>query len=467
MKGGMGRAGCGMGRAASRASWVFVLLGLPGLGGCATARPADAPSVRSTAAPASCPSAVRGLGRIAFTASGRLELVDLATCRVRVVRGAGATDPRFSPDGRWLAYAEPVAGAPTRLRLQGQIYGMRGVVVVPSSGGRARSPLGPGIVAWSWGPTGERVYGITGNGSLVSASPVGGRRIVAAHLGTLSAGTGFGLSPDGAHAVIDRSSCGPPAVGELDVIDLHSGTVTVALRSPGRFLTFAGWSPNGRWLLFWTADQCSASLAADGLPLQAVPVTGGRPAKVVGHMLTYDDFLSWCGTRLIAAAGPSRETNLGSALVQTGPPAWREHTIRPARKLSWVSPTCAPSGHVLAAAAGPNNAPVMFGLEHRSIWLLRPDGTPVRRLASPSARDLSYEAPRFSRNGRWILFVGTRVVPGVPGGFGGSSDDAIELVPTSGAESPVPIIDFTSNDFSYYDHFDWPQEIGWSQPGPG
>jgi hypothetical protein len=60
---------------------------------------------------------------------------------------------------------------------------------------------------------------------------------------------------------------------------------------------FAGWCPDGRWLLFWSVTQCSNSIAADGLPLGAVPVAGGTPIRVVGHMQRHPDFLSWCGTR--------------------------------------------------------------------------------------------------------------------------------------------------------------------------
>jgi hypothetical protein len=125
-----------------------------------------------------------------------------------------------------------------------------------------------------------------------------------------------------------------------------------------------------------------------------------------------------------------------------------------------VSPSCAPSGRLLAAAAGPNNAPVRFGLEHRSIWLLRTDGTRVRRLASPPARDLTDEAPRFSRDERWMLFVRARVVPV---GRSAISRDTIEVIRASGAGSAVPIVDFTSHDVSYYDHFNWPDEIDWYQ----
>ena len=143
--------------------------------------------------------------------------------------------------------------------------------------------------------------------------------------------------------------------------------------------------------------------------------------------------------------------------MQTGPPSWRQRTIDPARTLSWVSPSCAPSGRVLAAAAGPSNAgDAGFGGEHRSIWLLRPDGHPIRRLTDPPAPGLSDEAPRFSRDGHWILFV--RIRNHLPNPVTGPSfsEDTIKLTRASGTGRAIPIADFTSDDVSYYDHFDWP-----------
>jgi hypothetical protein len=116
---------------------------------------------------------------------------------------------------------------------------------------------------------------------------------------------------------------------------------------------------------------------------------------------------------------------------------------------------------MLAAAAGPNTENAEFGVEHRSIWLLRPDGTVVRQLTSPPTLDLSDEAPRFSRDGRWILFVRSQVIPA---GQSAISRDTLELASATGTATAVPIIGFTSDDFSYYDHFDWPGEIDWYQP---
>lgn len=384
---------------------------------------------------------------IAVAVSGRLELVDLASCQVRVLAHTNALEVRFSPNGRWVAYS-PVVNSR-----------VSGPVVVSVHGGRSRWPLGNGILAWQWAPKRELVYGITGGGALVAASPTGGRRVVAAHLGDLGLGAGLGVSPNGQVAVVSRPVCGASTAGELEVIDLRTGARKVVVIQNGGSVEFAGFSPGGRWLLFWPDYACSASLAADGSALDAVPAAGGKPVQAVSHVLHFADFLSWCGRALVAAAGPDRETQTGSALIETVPPAWRQDTIQPARKLSWVSPSCAPSG-LLAAAAGPNNAPVTFGLEHRSIWLLRPDGAIVRRLTSPPERTLSDEAQRFSRDGRWVLFVRSRVVPV---GQAAISHNTLELEPAAGGNA-VAIIAFTSDDFSYYDHFGWPEEIDWHQP---
>jgi hypothetical protein len=147
--------------------------------------------------------------------------------------------------------------------------------------------------------------------------------------------------------------------------------------------------------------------------------------------------------------------------VATGPPDWHQRTIAPGTPLSWVSPTCAPSGSLLAAAAGRSSTNAEFGFQHRSVYLLSPGGHVLRRLTTPPGANRSDEAPQFSRDGRWVLFVRTLIVAVGTTNF---SRDTLELVPAarSGPAVTIPIMSFTSNDFSFYDHFSWPSEIAWS-----
>ncbi len=302
--------------------------------------------VAAVGAPASaCPRAVRGLGMVAVVARERVEVMDLATCRTRVLARVSVNSPvgianspvvHFLGAGRWLVYATTLANG-----------SLLGPFVVPVTGRQAREPLGSGLVAFTWARDGSRLYGITGDGTLVSAAPTGGRRVVTAALET-SAGTfrSLATSPDGRDAAVDISRCGKaPASTELLTVDLRTGGVRTALHQTGEYSTLAGWSPDGRWLLYWPQSICSASLAADGLPLYAVAAGGGgHPERAVAQTLLYPDFLAWCAGRLIAASTPDRETELDGKLVQSGPPAWRQRTIDNARPLSWVSPSCSASG---------------------------------------------------------------------------------------------------------------------------
>ncbi len=68
--------------------------------------------VTAVGSPASaCHGAARGLGMVAVMARGRVEVMDLATCRTRVLARMGVTSPvgranapvvHFLGDGRWL-----------------------------------------------------------------------------------------------------------------------------------------------------------------------------------------------------------------------------------------------------------------------------------------------------------------------------------------------------------------------------
>ena len=69
----------------------------------------------------------------------------------------------------------------------------------------------------------------------MSASPTGGRRVVAAGLGTAAAFRSLAMSPDGRYAAVDTSSCGAASSAELLTVDLRTGAVRTALRQTGEY----------------------------------------------------------------------------------------------------------------------------------------------------------------------------------------------------------------------------------------
>jgi hypothetical protein len=190
-------------------------------------------------------------------------------------------------------------------------------------------------------------------------------------------------------------------------------------------------------------------IAADGVALHAIPASGGRVVTLAKWMLLYHDFLTWCGTRLVASVGPIRDSTLGKYLVTAKPPRWRAARLVRTRSRSWVSPACSPSGATIAAAAGRNFGEPRFGLEHRSLWLLPASGGSVRRLTVPPA-GATDESPRWSRDGRSLLFVRTRHF------FG-----HLYLVRRNGAlTGPIARVGWNP---PYYGTYGWGDQLDWYQ----
>jgi hypothetical protein len=167
-------------------------------------------------------------------------------------------------------------------------------------------------------------------------------------------------------------------------------------------------------------------------------------------MLRYSDFMAWCGTRLVVAAGFDRYATRGKRLVAAAPPAWRPRPLVGGRRTSWISPACSSDGVTVAAAAGRNFEEPRFGQEHRSIWRLGSGGANPRRLTRPPV-SVTDEQPRWARDGRSILFVRTH-----------DSFGRLYLVRLNGSlVGPITDLGTTGN---YYGHYGWADQTDWYQP---
>lgn len=375
------------------------------------------------------------LGRVAYLRGSELHVLDLGSCRDRLLARNAKPPVRFSPSGRWVAFGE--------------------AKVVPAAGGSVRRPLPPAR-AWAWSPREDRLAAITRRGGVL----LGGPRLAPKRTRPDGWGAGsLAFAPDGTLA-ISRSHF--PSAGASNY---HQEIWTVrgprltprlvfALRRGLGPPELATLSPDGRWVLFWLRAQNSNSLANDGLPLQAAPTTRAA-AQRLALTLLYRDFFTWCGDQLVFASGGDRYTTRGKRLVATRLPeagrGWRLRDLSHDATLSWVSPACSPDGRLIAASAGRNYIEPRFGRESRSIWLLAADGSTRRRLTTAPNVATSDEAPWFTRDGTVVLFWRTRA-DGRDSLYGVRTDSGRRYGPLAHA-GPAG---------NYYGHYSWPDISDWS-----
>jgi dipeptidyl aminopeptidase/acylaminoacyl peptidase len=380
----------------------------------------------------SCPStrlagADARLGTVAWVNGGVLLLLDLDTCEERTLVEVGAAPPvRFSFDGRWVAFGD---GS-----------------IVPADGGEVQGPVGQ-VTVWRWSPTDDVLAGVTAGGGVVVGGPEEDRRIL---LEDGSDVGGVAFSPDGGSLAVDM---GGDRVAVVDAID---GVRTTIYRvSPGTKAPplIAGWSPDGRWVLFFSRFPGQA-----GVPLNTVPADGGDWVNVFDPVLPYDDFLSWCGRRLALSGGGERSPSEGNQILLSGPPDWRYDNLSGDFSRSWIWPACSPDGNWIVATATPNGAESPPGRGIRALWLLSTNGAERARLTG--AGNAAYEAARWSGDGGFVLVVRRGLDPDSPGAL-----LLFQVDPASGkarrAAGPVARLGTAPGEQG---HTDWSNTSDWFRP---
>lgn len=388
-------------------------------------------------------ASVHARGEFAFVRNGGVSIVRLPSCRTHVLTAlSDARGPlRFSADGAYLAYGD------------GEVIAARGTPA-------PQRPLGR-LVSWAWAPSGASLAGVATNGAVLLGGPDAKPRTVlppSAHAATVA------FTPNGRTLIVTLAAAHGVFAGRPQTIlavSLPTRRRTVLARVHHSALFeggIAGVTPNGRYVLYWPNLAGSASIAADGLPLDAVPVTGGPSRTLVHTMLAYPDYLAACGVRLLVTAGGLRETDFAKTLVSLAPPAFQPQSLHLSRALSATNASCSRAG-AIAVAAGRSSHQPRFGLQHRSIWLLPRHGAPYS-LTTPAGASVSDELPRIAANGRYVLFVRMAV------GRNGAGSGQLELatVPRHRSRPAVtPIADIGGAGIGYYDHYGWALSTAWHE----
>jgi dipeptidyl aminopeptidase/acylaminoacyl peptidase len=385
-------------------------------------------------------SAFAGHGVLAFVSRGRLFVLDGTTQRLTAVTAAAAqaSAPRFSPNGRWLAYT----------------LGMGRLGLARADGSNAR--VFSSNAGASWLPNGELllrtgIFRVAANGSLlrVGSAPA---RLVA-------------WSPDGDRfAFVTRATVHGPngafqGVERLQVANSLTGKRTTWRGVPFAFTRKLGFKgnvtanvrvlPHREGILFWVDPDQSNSYAADGLSVYAVraPV-----AKATRLAVTLGDTVSiGPGGRLAIGAGGNRYAWITKYVVTCdAATAHCTKTLTPAGRLT-IDPAWSPDGKMLAyveAAARPagdfRQGTIARWYATHTLWLLRSGATQATEVAGTQGA----AAPVWSSDGGSLLYV---------------SGDALWLIPKIGAK-PEKIAGplYPPNTWpSYYGQVGWTDEFAW------
>ena len=351
--------------------------------------------------------------RVAFVHGGNLVVANLATGAQQVVLTHAALGPvAWSGDGKLVSDGGRIADGPA----------------LPTS-------------ALSWAPTGETAAFIATDGSVrLWTTGAGQRTILPNAWGARSLAWGPGGQLAVARTLYVR---GPMRARHEEIWVWRAGALRRAIgpMTVDTVPIVAGFAPNGR-VLWWSDEQGSASIAADGLPLLA-----GKTA--LATTLVFPDFVDVCGPHLVYVRGGSRYTTYGKSIVEDG------RNISSDTKLSWVSPSC--SGTTVVAAAGRNwNETFMGRGEERSIWRLEPAKV---RLTHPP-KGWTDEDPRVLPGGS-VLFVRTHQTIAKDTTTEHASLDLL----AQGTLKPIASLTTTVDELTtrwepnYYGHYGWPSLI--------
>jgi Tol biopolymer transport system component len=237
-------------------------------------------------------------------------------------------------------------------------------------------------------------------------------------------------------------------------------------------IVLGSWSPNARYLLFWTDPYFSASVLADGTPLwildtergQANLITGQPPLGEDSALLT-PRYQSWApdSSALVVTAGNYRSAQINKWLLRYEP-ATQQATVLISKTeqlpgiVAW-----SPDGKLIAYAAVPaaETSPETADLTSfenpaiagRRIYLLNPKTGAHWQL---NDTEIFQDAPRWSEDGLTLFFVQR------------ADDTAIVMATNTatGETHPVPDVQQPLADIpSYYGQFEWDALLAQAEAG--
>ena len=385
------------------------------------------------------PPAPLSLGYLAYVQGGDIWVKTLPTgTPQRLTTDGHNTNPRWSPSGQWLAFRKErqamvkqecdIPSLRPQICLESVPMLQMQVWVVEADGNSMHLlSQGASIDAFAWSPVDDRLaYSTAKNGlSTINANGTDLVTLVPQTTGD-SNGSGsvgrFVWNPDGTSIAYEWWGQSPTqtltyhglwqvsVVGQ-ERVELYDSS----LPQKGEAI-LAGWSSQGRRVLFWQSKTPLASLT-DGAPLYSVNADKDQPKVNAPAQLETEVMLSYADFIAPAPRGASSALRDGVALVVgSSRSTWRNKCIELAgraispKSLAAISPAWSPNGTRMAFVAAPDRADlgneeaIHTALMQRRIWVtdVAGEAQPQRLTEGATYRE---EWPLWSADGSHLLFA--------------------------------------------------------------
>jgi Tol biopolymer transport system component len=268
-----------------------------------------------------------------------------------------------------------------------------GLSYVRSTGGTPVT-VAAGTHAWEWSPRGARLAFVTKSGGVSVAQP--GAKTQAIYAPSAGKAGHVLWSPDGSLVAIDLP-------GRITVVDAHTFQARTVFQTSGPSPQIAAWSPDSKWVLFWSRPLSKQARKEAGRALNTVPAAGGDWRNVWDSMLPYRDLISPCGRDVVISGGGKPELSDGKQVLRTGPPDWRFHNLTNDYIRSWAWPACSPDARWLAATSMAQGQESKYFGSIRALWIIRTDTGKRTKIEPPG--NGAYETARWARDGRTVMVV--------------------------------------------------------------